>query len=128
LTSHEPVFGIATALTEYTIAPDLLGRWLEEHDFESVWFGEHSHMPVQLTSERRSYKEVPEAFTEMYDPLVALASVAAATKTLKLGTSVLLVTETSSDQAGEDAVDPRSDIGRARDRRRRRRMERRGNG
>jgi probable F420-dependent oxidoreductase len=93
MSNDRPVFGIATALTEHTIAPDVLGRWLEAHDFESVWFGEHSHMPVQLKSERQSYKEVPEAFKEMYDPLVALTSVAAATKTLKLGTSVLLVTE-----------------------------------
>jgi probable F420-dependent oxidoreductase len=91
--NDRPVFGIATALTEHTIAPDLLGRWLEANGFESLWFGEHSHMPVQLKSERQSYKEVPEAFKEMYDPLVALTSVAAATKTLKLGTSVLLATE-----------------------------------
>lgn len=93
MTSDRPRFGIATAITQHTLAPNVLGPWLEANGFESLWFGEHSHMPVDMKSERNSYKEVPEAFKEMYDPLVALTSVAAATTTLKLGTSVLLLTE-----------------------------------
>ena len=88
-----PVFGIATASTKDTIAPHVLGPWAEANGFESLWFGEHSHIPVGLQSKRRNYKEIPEAFKELYDPLIALMSVAAATKTLKLGTSVLIVTE-----------------------------------
>lgn len=93
MTSDRLSFGVATAVTEHTLAPDVLGRWLEGNGFESLWFGEHSHMPVDMKSERQSYKEVPEAFKEMYDPLIALTSAATATTTLKLGTSVLLVTE-----------------------------------
>jgi probable F420-dependent oxidoreductase len=93
MTDDRPMFGIATAVTEKTLAPDILGPWLEANGFESLWFGEHSHIPVELKSERQNYKEVPEAFKELYDPLIALTSVAAATTTLRLGTSVLLVTE-----------------------------------
>ena len=93
MTTDRPMFGIATALTKNTLAPDILGPWLEANGFESLWFGEHSHIPVDLKSERQNYKEVPEAFKELYDPLLALMSVAAATKTLRLGTSVLIVTE-----------------------------------
>lgn len=93
MTHRSPQFGIATAVTEHTLAPDLLGRWAEEHGFESIWFGEHSHMPVDLTSQRQSYNEIPDAFNDMYDPLLALMRVASATMTLKLGTSVLLVAE-----------------------------------
>jgi probable F420-dependent oxidoreductase len=93
MSNLRPSFGIATAVTANTLAPDLLGSWLEANGFESLWFGEHSHMPVGLKSERQNYKEIPEAFKELYDPLVALTSVAAATKTLTLGTSVLLVAE-----------------------------------
>jgi probable F420-dependent oxidoreductase len=93
MTDGRPMFGIATALTENTLAPDMLGPWLEANGFESLWFGEHSHIPVDLKSERQTYKEVPEAFKELYDPLLALMSVAAATKTLRLATSVLIVTE-----------------------------------
>lgn len=93
MTTDRPSFGVATAVTAKTLAPDLLGSWLEANGFESLWFGEHSHMPVELKSERQNYKDVPEAFKELYDPLLALMSVAAATKTLTLGTSVLLVTE-----------------------------------
>lgn len=93
MTDDRPLFGIATALTEKTLAPDILATWLEANGFESLWFGEHSHIPVDLKSERQNYKEVPEAFKELYDPLLALMSVAAATKTLRLGTSVLIVPE-----------------------------------
>jgi probable F420-dependent oxidoreductase len=88
-----PVFGIAAASTKDTIAPHILGHWAEANGFESLWFGEHSHIPVNLKSERRNYKEIPEAFKKLYDPLLSLTSVAAATTTLKLGTSVLIITE-----------------------------------
>lgn len=93
MTDDRPSFGIATAVTAKTITPGLLGSWLEANNFESLWFGEHSHMPVDIKSERHNYKEIPEAFKELYDPLLALMSVAAATTTLTLGTSVLLVAE-----------------------------------
>ena len=93
MTNDRPSFGIATAVTAKTLAPGLLGSWLEANGFESLWFGEHSHIPVELKSERQNYKEIPEAFKELYDPLLALMSVAAATTTLRLGTSVLLVAE-----------------------------------
>lgn len=93
MANRGPLFGIATASTNDTIAPHLLGAWAEDNGFDSLWFGEHSHIPVDLKSERRNYKEVPEAFKEMYDPLMALMRVAVATKTLKLGTSVLIIPE-----------------------------------
>ncbi|WP_340317704.1 TIGR03619 family F420-dependent LLM class oxidoreductase [Rhizorhabdus argentea] len=93
MTNDRPMFGIATALTKNTLSPAILGPWLETHGFESIWFGEHSHIPVELKSQRKNYKEVPEAFKELYDPLMALMGIAAVTKTLKLGTSVLILPE-----------------------------------
>ncbi|MHA3024243.1 TIGR03619 family F420-dependent LLM class oxidoreductase [Mycobacterium sp. BMJ-28] len=93
MTNDQPMFGIAAAVTANTLAPNVLGSWLETNGFESLWFGEHTHIPVDLRSERKSYSEIPEAFKELYDPLLSLMSVAAASTTLRLGTSVLLVAE-----------------------------------
>jgi alkanesulfonate monooxygenase SsuD/methylene tetrahydromethanopterin reductase-like flavin-dependent oxidoreductase (luciferase family) len=43
-------FGIVTTSTQYTMQPAELGRWLEAHGFESLWFGEHSHIPTSRKS------------------------------------------------------------------------------
>jgi alkanesulfonate monooxygenase SsuD/methylene tetrahydromethanopterin reductase-like flavin-dependent oxidoreductase (luciferase family) len=60
MTDDRPLFGIATALTEKTLAPDILATWLEANGFESLWFGEHSHIPVDLKSERQTTKRSPK--------------------------------------------------------------------
>src|SRR6516164_2717019 len=70
--------------------PAELGRWLEAHGFESLWFGEHSHIP---TSRKSPYPggELPEFVKELFDPFIGLTAAAAVTTKLKLGTSVCLV-------------------------------------
>lgn len=93
MTSNGPVFGLGTAATNYTIPPGELGAWLEANHFESLWFGEHSHVPTGQKSLRPNYRETPDAYREIYDPFVSLMGVAAATSTLKIGTSILILTE-----------------------------------
>jgi probable F420-dependent oxidoreductase len=93
MTSNRRQVGLATACTKDTVSPPELGQWAEANGFDSIWFGEHSHIPANLESKRRNYKNVPESFKEMYDPLLALMAVASVTKDLKLGTSVSIVTE-----------------------------------
>jgi probable F420-dependent oxidoreductase len=88
-----PNFGVGTAITHYSISPLELGPWLEANGFESIWFGEHSHLPASRLSMRRTSGEVSEAFKHFFDPYIALTAVAAVTKTLKLGTSISLLTE-----------------------------------
>ena len=39
-------FGLIAIPTHYTIQPVELGRWAEANGFESLWFGEHSHIPT----------------------------------------------------------------------------------
>ena len=43
-------YGVVMFPTEYSIAPDELGRALEERGFESVWFPEHTHIPASRKS------------------------------------------------------------------------------
>jgi hypothetical protein len=46
-----PEFGIIAIPTHYTIKPVELGRWAEVHGFESLWMGEHSHIPTSRQSQ-----------------------------------------------------------------------------
>jgi probable F420-dependent oxidoreductase len=82
--------GIAVLGGSGGMTPPALGRAVEERGFESLFFAEHTHMPVE--SRRRDGGSAMD-YAHTYDPFVALSGVAAVTATLKLGTSVCLVTE-----------------------------------
>jgi probable F420-dependent oxidoreductase len=92
-------FGLIMYATDYTIDPVSLGRAAEERGFESLFFPEHTHIPV--ASRRPSAGGVDteagsdklDRYARAYDPFVALSAVAATTTTLKLGTGVCLVVQ-----------------------------------
>jgi len=87
-------FGIATGCTHYTIQPAELGRWAEAHGFESLWFAEHTHIPISSKPPGVvAGGELPQYYKEPFDPFVGLTVAAAATTKLKLGTSICLVPE-----------------------------------
>ncbi|MFI9841826.1 LLM class F420-dependent oxidoreductase [Nonomuraea sp. NPDC051941] len=82
--------GITTFAGAYGMEPPAIGRAIEERGFESLFFPEHTHIPVHS---RRPDGSSPRPYAETYDPFVALSAVAAVTRTLKLGTGVCLVTQ-----------------------------------
>jgi probable F420-dependent oxidoreductase len=84
-------FGAAMFFTDYSMAPDELGRALEERGFESLWAPEHSHIPLSRASPFPNGGELPKQYYDVMDPFVTLTAAAAATKTLKVGTGVCLV-------------------------------------
>ncbi len=86
-------FGIAYAATQDSIPPAELGAWAEAHGFESLWLGEHSHIPTSRKTPFQTGDEVPEYYKQLFDPFIALTAAAAITSKLKLGTSVCLVAE-----------------------------------
>ena len=86
-------FGIVTIPTHYTIQPVDLARWAEESGFESLFFGEHSHIPTSRKTPFPLGGELPMYYSEFYDPFVGLTAAAAVTQKLKIGTSVCLVPE-----------------------------------
>jgi len=86
-------FGIAYAATQDSIPPAELGPWAEAHGFESLWLGEHSHIPTSRNTPFQTGGEVPEYYKQLFDPFIALTAAAAVTSKLKLGTSVCLVAE-----------------------------------
>ena len=73
--------------------PPELAQALEQRGFESLWYGEHSHIP---TSRRTPYPpggEMPDPYKLMMDPYVSLMAAAAATTTLRFGTGIALLME-----------------------------------
>jgi probable F420-dependent oxidoreductase len=85
--------GLSTFPTDYSMTPAALALAAEERGFESVFFPDHTHVPVKLTSPFPDGGEVPIAYKHGIDPLVAMAAAAAVTSRIRLGTAVCLVVQ-----------------------------------
>jgi probable F420-dependent oxidoreductase len=79
--------------TPEELSADRLGRALEQRGFESLWMGEHSHIPVSRKTPYPAGGELPAPYKRMMDPFVTLTLAATATETLRLGTGVALPLE-----------------------------------
>ena len=86
-------YGINIFPTEYSIEPAELARQAEDRGFSSLWFPEHTHIPVSRLSPYPGGGDLPRPYYDSYDPFVALAMAAEATATIKLGLGVCLVVE-----------------------------------
>jgi len=85
--------GFSSMNTAQDPPPPVLAKTLEEAGFESLWYGEHSHIPVARQTPYPAGGELPEPYKKMMDPYVSLMAAAAATTTLKLGTGIALLLE-----------------------------------
>ena len=67
----------------------------EQLGFESLWLPEHTVIPVNPSTgpDGAVGEPIPDSYLLMTDPLIGLTVVAGATKTLRLGTGVLLIPE-----------------------------------
>ena len=74
-------------------APAELARALEERGFESLWYGEHSHIPCSRRTPYPPGGEMPAPYRNMMDPYLSLMAAAAATTRLRLGTGIALMME-----------------------------------
>lgn len=86
-------FGIGMFATDYAIRIDDLARAAEERGFESLWVPEHTHIPTSRRSPWPGGPELPEEYRHTLDPFVALATAAAVTQRLKIGTGICLLVE-----------------------------------
>jgi probable F420-dependent oxidoreductase len=84
-------FGGAMFFTDYSMTAPELARALEERGFESVWAPEHSHIPLSRKTPFPGGGDLPKQYYDAMDPFVVLAAASQVTKTIKLGTGVLLV-------------------------------------
>jgi probable F420-dependent oxidoreductase len=73
--------------------PRLLAKTLEEAGFESLWYGEHSHIPVSRLTPYPAGGDMPAPYKKMMDPYISLMAAAGVTENLKLGTGIALLME-----------------------------------
>jgi len=87
------LYGLTIFATEYTLGPAEVAQAAEERGFESLWLPEHTHMPASLRTPWPGGSVMPREYSHTHDPFVALTWAAAATRTLKVGTSICLVVQ-----------------------------------
>ena len=85
--------GFSSMNTPEEMAPDKLARALEDRGYDSLWIGEHTHIPTSRRTPYPAGGELPEPYLRMMDPYVALMLAASATTSLLVGTSVALPLE-----------------------------------
>jgi probable F420-dependent oxidoreductase len=85
--------GYSSMNTPDDIRPDVLARALEERGYESLWIGEHSHIPVSQRTPYPAGGPLPDAYRRMMDPFVSLTMAATSTTRLRVGTGVALALE-----------------------------------
>ena len=85
--------GIFSYNTDYGIRPDTLAKALESRGYESLWVGEHTHIPASRETPYPGGGDLPKPYYHMADPFVSLMAAAAVTTELKIGTGICLVIE-----------------------------------
>ena len=85
--------GYTTMNTPADIAPRILGPLLEDAGFDSIWIGEHSHIPVSRSTPYPTGGDMPWQYTTMMDPFISLTQIGEHTTNLLLGLGVALPLE-----------------------------------
>src|SRR6202163_4285717 len=83
--------GIAYFPADYGIDVRELARAAEDRGFESLFFPEHTHIPVSRRTPYPGGGELPKVYWHTHDPFVSLSFAASATKKLLIGTGVCLI-------------------------------------
>src|SRR3989449_7198592 len=86
-------FGVLMFPTDYAMRVDDLARAVEARGFESLWFPEHTHIPVSRRSPWPGGPTLPKEYWHAHDLFVALATAAAVTTTLKGGSGICLLVD-----------------------------------
>jgi probable F420-dependent oxidoreductase len=87
-------YGLTMFVTDRTMTPRDLARAAEERGFHSLYVPEHTHIPTSRTTPPPTGDEqLRDEYRRTLDPLVALATAAAVTDRLVLGTGVCLVAQ-----------------------------------
>jgi probable F420-dependent oxidoreductase len=86
-------YGLHLFATETSIQPGEFAEAAEERGFESVWFSEHTHIPVSFLNTGPDERKLPDYYWQTYDPFIASTLAANTTEKIKIGTGVSLVLE-----------------------------------
>lgn len=86
-------FGVTMFPTDYAMQPVALAQAVEERGLDSLFFPEHTHIPVSRDTPFPGGGDLPEMYWHTHDPFVALGAAAAVTSRIRLGTGICLVIE-----------------------------------
>jgi probable F420-dependent oxidoreductase len=86
-------FGVGYFPTHDGIAPGPLARMVEERGQESLFFAEHTHIPVSSIDSWSGEGRLPAKYWHCLDLFVALTAAAATTRKLRIGSGICLVIE-----------------------------------
>ena len=85
---HHGVFIFAT---DFAVPIDELARAAEQRGFESLFVPEHTHIPASRRTPWPGGPSLPREYWHTLDPFVSLATAAAVTTRLKVGTGICLI-------------------------------------
>lgn len=86
-------FGVTMFPTDYAIQPVELAKAVEERGLDSLFFPEHTHIPVSRATPFPGGGDLPKMYWHTHDPFVALGAAAAVTSRIELGTGICLIIE-----------------------------------
>ena len=87
---HHGVFIFAT---DFAVPIAELARAAEQRGFESLFVPEHTHIPASRRTPWPGGPSLPREYWHTLDPFVSLATAAAVTTRLKVGTGICLIIE-----------------------------------
>ena len=86
--------GLTIFLTDRVINPVRLAIEAEARGFHSLYFPEHTHIPIARNTPHPSEgRDFDEAYSRTLDPYIAIAAAAAATERILLGTGVSVIAQ-----------------------------------
>jgi probable F420-dependent oxidoreductase len=86
--------GVYVFATDLDLDPGPLAHEIEQRGFDSLFFPEHSHIPVARATaypEQYGGGVLPDFYKRTYDPFISCSFAAAATSTLQIGTGISLL-------------------------------------
>jgi len=86
-------FGVGYFPTHDATGPAEVALLAEEYGQESLFFAEHTHIPASRESPYPGGGELPRKYYHCHDLFVALTAAATATRRLRIGSGICLVTE-----------------------------------
>ncbi len=87
------LFGVHFAPTAESLDVRDLARLVERYGFESLFFPEHTHLPVRGASIHPSGEGMHDRLRRFLDPFIALTAAATVTEHLRIGTGVCLIVQ-----------------------------------
>jgi alkanesulfonate monooxygenase SsuD/methylene tetrahydromethanopterin reductase-like flavin-dependent oxidoreductase (luciferase family) len=86
-------FGIVSYNTEYGLRPDDAAREAQARGFESIWFPEHTNIPVSRDTPFALGGDLPEQYKHFMDIFVSMTAAACAAPDIKIGAGICLLAQ-----------------------------------